>query len=98
MTLPAHITEDEFNAQKETFEPTGVEIFLSQKPCGEDFLFFLLPFRFYLTLFTLNFFLILDVLPLTKHRPIIVNQSAHSLPKLFPSHIIILSHIEISNP
>ena len=32
MALSARITEDEFDSQKETFEPTGVEIFLTQKP------------------------------------------------------------------
>ena len=67
MALSARITEDEFNPQEETFEPPSVEIFLAQEPCGEDFLFFPLPFCFYLTLLALSFFPILYVLALTKN-------------------------------
>ena len=67
VALSARITEDEFDSQKETFEPTGVEIFLTQKPCSKDFLFFLLPCRFFFALLTLNFFPILNVLALPKN-------------------------------
>ena len=67
MTLSARITKYEFYPQKESFEPTSVEIFLTQKPRSEDLLFFPLPFRLYLSLLTLNFFPILYVLALTKN-------------------------------
>ena len=96
--LSSRITEGKLKSQNETLEPTCAQIFLAQKPCSKDFLFFLLPFRFFITLLTLNFFPILDILALTKHRAVIVNQSVHALPKLFPSHIIILSYIVIPMP
>ena len=67
VALSARITEDEFNPQEETFESTCVNIFLSQEPRGKDFLFLFMPFCFFLTLFTLNFFPILYVLTLTKN-------------------------------
>ena len=98
MAFSARITENEFNPQEETFEPTCVYIFLSQKPSGKDLLLLPLPCRFFFTLLTLSFFPILYVLTLAKHRAVIVKQCVYTLPKLFPSHIIILSHIVISNP
>ena len=55
MALSAGITEDEFNAQKETLEPTCVKIFLTQKPSSEDFSLLLHLFRFFMLL-ALNFF------------------------------------------
>ena len=79
VALSARITEDEFNPQEETFESTCVNIFLSQEPRGKDFLFLFMPFCFFLTLFTLNFFPILYVLTLTKHGTVIVKQCVYSL-------------------
>ena len=67
VALSARITEDEFYSQKEAFEATGVQIFFAQKPCGEYFLFFPMPFCFFLSLLTLNFFPILYVLALAKN-------------------------------
>ena len=95
MVLSACITENKLYPQKKPFEPTCGQIFLAQKPYGEDFLFLSQPFRFFLTLLALNFFPILDVLALTKHGAVIVKQSVYSLPKLFPSHIIILDTYDI---
>ena len=67
MTLSTCATESKFKAQKEAFEATSVQIFFTQKPCSKDFLFFPLPFCFFLTLLSLNFFPILYVLALTKN-------------------------------
>ena len=66
MAFSARIAESKFEEQKETFEPTCINIFLAQKPCSEDLLFFFLPFRFFFTLPTLNFFPSLNILALTK--------------------------------
>ena len=67
VALSARITEDELYPQNKTFEPTGVDIFLSQEPRGKDFLFLFMPFRFFFTLLTLYFFPILNVLTLAKN-------------------------------
>ena len=67
VALSACVTESEFETKKETFEPTCVQIFLTEKPYSEDFLFFSLQFCFFLTLLTLSLFPILYVLTLTKN-------------------------------
>ena len=79
MALSARITEKKFKSQEEAFEPTCVEIFLTQKPSGKDLLFFSLPFCFFLTLLALNFFPILYVFALTKHGTVIVKQCVYTL-------------------
>ncbi len=75
MALSACITEGKLEPQKESLEPTCVYIFLAQKPRSEDLLFFPLPFCFFFTLLTTNFFPILNVLALTKNGTVIVKQS-----------------------
>jgi hypothetical protein len=57
-------------------------------------LFFPLPFRFFITLFALNFLPILYVLGLTKHGTVIVKQSVHSFPKFLKSHLNFSTSIE----
>ena len=98
MALSTRITESKLESQEETLEPACAQVFFSQKPSGKDLLLLPLPCRFFFALLTLNFFPILNVLTLTKHRAVIVKQSIHSPPKLFPSHIIILSYIVIPMP
>ena len=89
MTLSARITEDEFYSQKEAFDPTGVKIFLSEKPCSEDFLFFSLPFRFFLTLLTLYFFPILDILSVKKNGTLDTLKGEKSGRSSCPNHLTI---------
>ncbi len=95
MVLSARMSESKFHATKEQFETLCVYIFLAQKPLSQNCLLFFLPFYCFFSFFFLIFFAILYVLAIKKHCAVIAKQSAHTLLKLFPSDITILSRFEM---
>ena len=76
--LAVCISKQKLNGKQNSFEPSGIYILITDEPSGENLIFFLLLFRFYLTALLLNFFPILDAFSITKTGAVIVKETAYS--------------------